>query len=350
MIAMLRMVSTFSAPEPPPRPDMARRALLVAALSAGLAGCVSAVAPVGPRRAMPVLGGRFFTMSDGARLPYRTWLPTGPVQMVVLALHGFNDSRDAWALPAPVFAAAGMAVYAPDQRGFGAAPGRGLFAGGDAMARDAAEMAEALRRRHPGVRLVLMGESMGGAVLMRLATSPWAPPDVSYVLIAPAVWGRDFMNLFLRVGLWAVASFLPGLTAARPPPPVRILASDNREALLALSRNPLTIKDTRFDTIRGLVDLMDAAQAAAAHFTAPGLFMYGGHDQLIPPAAMRAVWRHLPPGPTLRAFYPAGYHMLLRDIERAAPIGDIIAWLRAPAAPLPSGADLAAVAWLHGGR
>ncbi|MBC7800439.1 MAG: hypothetical protein H7Z10_07445 [Gemmatimonadaceae bacterium] len=41
-----------------------------------------------------------FVMPDGARLPMRTWLPAGIVpRAMVLALHGFNDSRDAWALP-----------------------------------------------------------------------------------------------------------------------------------------------------------------------------------------------------------------------------------------------------------
>ena len=53
----------------------------------------------------------------------------------------------------------------------------------------------------------------------------------------------------------------------------------------------------------------------------------------------------MPAGP-VRAFYPNGYHLLLRDKDRAKPIDDILAWIRHPDAPLPSGADLAAEAWL----
>jgi alpha-beta hydrolase superfamily lysophospholipase len=187
---------------------------------------------------------------------------------------------------------------------------------------------------------------MGAAALMRLAVLPQAPRDVRYVLCAPAVWSRAQMNIFYRVGLWAAAGLLPGLTASRPPGPIRIVASDNREALRALSDNPLTIKDTRFDTIRGLVNLMDAAQAAAPGMTAPSLFLYGGHDELVPKDAMRATWRQLPHA-ARRAFYPAGYHLLLRDLERAVPIGDIVAWLLEPGAPLPSGAEARAAAWLN---
>lgn len=336
MIAMPAMVSTF--------PPTGRRALL---LAAALAGCTSRMAPVGPRVGLPRAADGAFVLSDGARLPYRQWLPSGAPRFAVLALHGFNDSRDAWELPAPVFAAAGMALYAPDQRGFGAAPGRGLWPGGDVLARDAAEMAGLVRRFHPQVPLVLMGESMGAAVLMRLAVLPLAPRAARYVLSAPAVWGRGQMNLFYRVGLWLLASLLPGLTAAHPPGPIRIVASDNREALRALSEDPLTIKETRFDAIAGLVDLMGAAQRAASRLTEPALLLYGGHDQLVPKAAMRAAWRRLSAS-ARRGYYPAGYHLLLRDLERAVPIGDIIAWLDEPARPLPSGAEARAASWLAG--
>jgi hypothetical protein len=46
------------------------------------------------------------------------------------------------------------------------------------------------------------------------------------------------------------------------------------------------------------------------------------------------------------AYYPAGYHLLMRDHERITPIEDTLAWILRPNEPLPSGADRAAVAWL----
>ena len=81
--------------------------------------------------------------------------------------------------------------------------------------------------------------------------------------------------------------------------------------------------------MRGLVDLMDAALAAAPRFRAPALFLYGGKDELIPDKATAATWRGLPEGP-VRAFYPGGYHLLLRDHERMTPIDDILSWMRHP--------------------
>jgi acylglycerol lipase len=324
-----------------------RRAVLLTALAA--AGCTAMGAPPGPRIGLPEMTEDAFVMPDGARLPLRVWLPEGKPEAVILALHGFNDSRDAWEIPAPDFVARGIALYAPDQRGFGAAPGRGLWPGGDALVADAAEMARLVQARHPGAKLVLMGESMGGAVLMRLATSPLAPANVAgWVLVAPAVWGRARMNFILRGALWLAANTVPGLEIPGGGP-VRVKASSNLEALIRLSRDPLTIRRTRVDTLRGLVDLMDAALAASPRFTGRGLFQYGAHDELVPPAATAATWRALPaeaPAGPRRAFYPQGWHLLLRDLERKVPIQDIVAWIVDARAPLPSRADAAARSWL----
>jgi len=94
------------------------------------------------------------------------------------------------------------------------------------------------------------------------------------------------------------------------------------------------------------VNLMSAALASAPRIHEPALFLYGGKDELIPKRAMASAWRELPAGERM-AYYPDGYHLMLRDIGREVPIGDIISWIFHPSAPLPSGADRAAPAWLQ---
>ena len=325
-----------------------RRLVLLATASSALAGCVSSSVPRAASR-LPSPADEVFTMADGARLPVRSWLPDGERAVepwaVVLALHGFNDSRDAWEIPAPVFNAAGIALFAPDQRGFGGAPERGRWPGGQALVDDARAMAHLLRARYPRAKLYLMGESMGAAVLMVLAEEPDPPPAAGYVLLAPAVWGRAEMNMFLRASLWLASTFVPGVSVTGQEVPLNVHASDNREALIRLSRDSLTLHRTRFDTLRGLVDLMDEAVAAAPHVRVPALVLYGGRDDFVPKSATAATWRALPAS-AREAFYPEGHHLLLRDLDRALPITDVVRWMHDPGAPLPSGADGAARSWL----
>ncbi len=309
-----------------------------------LTGCIGQGASPGHFMAPPTVTTGSFIMPDGTALPYRVWLPEGTPSAIVLALHGMNDSRDAWEYPAPDFAAAGIAIFSPDLRGFGATETRGRWPGTADLTGDIRTMTRLVRAKYPRTRLFLMAESMGAAALMVLATQPDPPPIDGYVLVAPAVWGRSNMNLLMRTTLWLADHAIPGM-ALTGGGLVKVTASSNRAALIRLSTDPLTIHSTRVDAIKGLVDLMDEAEAAAPHFRARALFLYGGHDELVPPRATAATWQALPPG-SQRAFYPDGYHLLLRDKDRALPIGDILAWMANPGAPLPSGADRAAMAWL----
>jgi alpha-beta hydrolase superfamily lysophospholipase len=335
-------------------------ALAAATLSAGCAPTIdedSRLAGTGTARAapeprpMPRFSGTSFVAADGQVLPLREWLPPADdhgdrVKAVLLALHGFNDYSNAFDVPAEAWAKHGIATYAYDQRGFGAAPERGYWPGRAALAADIATAAGVLRRRYPGVPLYLLGESMGGAVAVVAMTgeSGTTVPDVDGVILtAPAVWGRATMDLLPRLALWGAVRLMPGLTLTgrglekRP--------SDNVAMLRALARDPLVIKETRVDVIYGLVDLMDAALDAAPFLEAPLLVMYGAKDEIVPKAPIRRFVDSLPAECRRRArlaWYEDGYHMLLRDLEGPVVTDDVATWVLAPAAPLPSGADRAA--------
>ena len=317
-------------------------------LAVGCTGLPRYGVPLPPLPARALVADDAFTMADGGVLPVRRWLPEGAPRAVVLALHGFNDSRNAWEIPAGSFTAAGIAVFAPDERGFGAAPMRGFWAGAGQLADDAAGMLGQLRGRFPGVPLFAMGESMGGAVLMTLAARADAPAVDGWVLLSPAVWGRRQMGFAVSGGLWLVSGLAPGLSVTGAEVPLKVMASDNRDALIRLARDPLTIRRTRFDALRGLTDLMDAAQDAAPRLHGRVLALYGAKDTLVPAEAMAQAWAHMP-GAVRKAYYPDGYHLLLRDKGRAGPAGDVISWMLRPGEWLPSGADLAAAAWVAAG-
>jgi acylglycerol lipase len=303
-----------------------------------------------------------FLAADGQVLPLRKWLPAGDyrddasagVRAVILALHGFNDYSNSFDGPGKAWAEHGIATYAYDQRGFGAAPDRGSWPGRAALAADAATATQILRRLYPRVPLYLLGESMGGAAVVVAMTgeSGTPVPDVDgIILTAPAVWGRATMDLLPRLALWVGVRLMPGLTLTGRG--LEITPSDNVAMLRALARDPLVIHETRIDTIYGLVDLMDAALASAPRLDVPALVTYGAKDEIIPKAAMRRFVSALPAEPGRRrrlAWYDDGYHMLLRDLEGPVVIADVASWVLAPRAPLPSGADRgAAEAFSRGG-
>ncbi|MDE8343759.1 MAG: alpha/beta fold hydrolase [Acidocella sp.] len=254
----------------------------------------------------------------------------GKLRAVVLALHGYTDSRDAWVLLAEVLNRQGIALYAPDQSGFGATANRGTWPGTAVLVDEARQMAGQLRAQYPQTKLVLMGESMGGAEAILLGASVNPPPVDAYVISAPAVWGADALNPAYQEALRVAAFLAPQkrLTGGA----VHVQASDNKAALIAFGKDPLTIHAPRLDNLAGLVRMMGDAQIACARFEKPALILYGGHDALIPKAAMRRCWQAIPAGaptgaPVVLAYYPADYHLIERDLERATPSADIAGFI-----------------------
>lgn len=313
-----------------------------------LALCVSGCAPIpfgtpNPAPDFPIVTSGSFALPDGARLPYRLYPAQGPTRAVVLALHGYTDSRDAFTLLAEALNPAGITLYAPDQSSFGATANRGHWPGTATLVDEAREMAVQLRQQYPGQKLFILGESMGGAIGLLLGASGNPPPVNGYILSAPAVWGGAALNPAYHAVLDVAATLIPGkrLTGQA----VRIKASDNRAALIAFGRDPLTLHAPSIADLAGLVALMGEAQAACANFPGPALILYGGQDQLIPAAAMRRCWDAIAQNaPVVLAYYKPDYHLIERDLERATPDADILAYILGNT--LPSAAPSQATVFL----
>jgi alpha-beta hydrolase superfamily lysophospholipase len=375
--------------------DMRRAALLVLCLL--LPACAPRVAPMGPALTTPRIEGAALVAADGVSLPLREWHPgclpppepvppaphrpggspdfaagqrppppppatpawaagttagcagARPPRGVLLALHGLNDHSGNFLLESlPGLAAAGWQVVAYDHRGFGRSPNRGIWAGADTLAADARGAVAALRARHPGLPVALLGESMGGAVALLAVQGARGPerPD-RLVLLAPALWPEDAFPGLWRAGLDVLAHTVPlmGFRATAP----GVVASDNAAALRRFGEDPLTLKEVSIELLHGLVRLMwDAAARSRGCCAAPTLVLHGANDRVVQGGPLRAALATA--DGTLRvARYAQGWHLLLRDRVREVVLADLLRFLDDARAPLPSGAEAAGRAWVSGG-
>ncbi|EIC29640.1 MULTISPECIES: alpha/beta hydrolase [Methylomicrobium] len=311
-----------------------------------LSGCMPSIYPSGAKTTVARLDTLAFITEDGARLPLRSWLPQGEPKAVIIAVHGFNDYSRFFDQPARYFSEHGIASFAYDQRGFGAAPKRGLWAGSASYADDLLTLARLVKERYPRSPIFLLGESMGGAVVMTAAKHDTTELVDGIILAAPALWARKTMPWYQNSLLWILAHTTPWLRLTGKGV-VKVTPSDNIEMLRELGRDPWVIKGARVETLYGLANLMDLAFNSADSLTEDTLLLYGEKDDIIPKkptyAFLQRFLKHKknPSGEKEKtvAFYQQGYHMLLRDLQADKTWQDIAAWIDSRKVHLPSGAD-----------
>jgi pimeloyl-ACP methyl ester carboxylesterase len=117
----------------------------------------------------------------------------------------------------------------------------------------------------------------------------------------------------------------------------RIQPTDNIQLWARISQDPLMLWDTRFDAIEGILDIMESAWKSTGRIQVPTAYFYGQKDQVIPPRPSFEAAARLKPADRT-AWFPDGYHLLLIDLHAEAVWGDVEAFIRDPAQPLPSGA------------
>lgn len=316
--------------------------LLAIAFALSLNACTPLIVqqPFAPSAAFsgPQLQNEWLVSFDGARLGLKRWEPAQEPWAVIVGLHGMNDYSNAFHLAAPWWVEQGIATYAYDQRGFGRSPARGIWAGDDLLVEDLRTVVALVRQKYPRAIIAVCGHSMGGAVAAAAFASDRPPDADRLVLIAPAVWGWKDQPLPNRTLLWLAANFTAGKVYTPPNWLAnRVKASDNLEELIAMGHDRLMLWGARSDALYGLVNLMDRGAAAVGRTRAPTFFLYGAHDQIIPKGpAFRAAKRLK--AKDRSAYYPNGYHLLMRDKSAPAVWQDIAAFIRDPSATLPSDA------------
>ena len=275
------------------------------------------------------------TLQDATPLQLRVWSAATP-QRIVVGVHGFNDYSKAFdPLARSLVADLQATVYAYDQRGFGANPSPGVWPGADRLIDDLREVVDQLRDRHPGLPITVIGESMGGAVVLRASTESPGLPVSQLILKAPAVWGAEAMPWFQRAGLQMMNAVAPNFTfSGRGVRAFGIKPTDDPEVARDLSRDPLFIKETRVSSLLGVTDLMGQALHHPMSFPTPTLVLYGLNDRIIPRTPVCSWLSRLDdessslPSHVQFFIYPEGWHLLTRQLRAAEVIRDITQWIR----------------------
>ncbi|QCI65752.1 alpha/beta fold hydrolase [Phreatobacter stygius] len=143
----------------------------------------------------------FFTARDGTRLAYRLY-EGRPGGGVAIAVHGSTGLATAVHAVGRALSAEGMNVYAIDVRGHGESGALGDIGYRGQLEDDLVDLLAVAQQRFPRERRLLLGHSLGGSFILRVAGEPIADRFDAYLALSPFISVRSDTNR-PNTGGWA---------------------------------------------------------------------------------------------------------------------------------------------------
>ena len=268
---------------------------------------------------------RSFTGVGGVRIVYDVWTPEGTPRAVVVLSHGFGEHARRYDHVARRFGEAGLATYALDHRGHGRSGGKrvrvkhiGEYTG------DFDTLVGIATREHPGLRCVVLGHSMGGAIVFADGVDRPDSYDLM-VLSGPAVAMADAVSPLLAVLAKALGAVAPGLPVQRLD---SSLVSRDPEVVAAYDADP-QVHHGRVPAgvARVLLQVGEAMPRRAPALTAPLLVVHGAQDGLVPVDGSRRLIAYVGCSDVQLKVYPGLYHEVFNEPEQAVVLDDVVSWI-----------------------
>jgi alpha-beta hydrolase superfamily lysophospholipase len=266
-----------------------------------------------------------FRGAGGLELHYRRWLPDADPRAAVVLVHGVCEHGGRYTNVVDRLAGGGYAVYAYDQRGHGASPGRRVHVDRWAEYREDLDNCLAMAAEQvPERPIVVYGHSMGSLVVLDyLLHDPRALAGaiISGAALEPAGVGTPY--------LVAVARILSGITP-------RFSVSLGLD-VDALSRDPEVLEPTA--PIRSshharpcagvprASTRSSASRRACGRIDVPLLVLHGEDDRLNLAEGARTLFEAVSHPSKRMHIYPGVRHEPHNDFGHEQVVTDVEAWL-----------------------
>ena len=200
---------------------------------------------------------------------------------------------------------------------------------------------DAVRARHSGLPVFLIGESMGSLLSAAFAAHRQEHGLAGVILSVPVVALRRPVPAFATHLVRWLARVAPSLRC----PPSRFVNGKSTAPPLtrdvdyqnSLSARPHHLRAYTFRFLSEIGDLIRDSHTHAARLDAPVLVLAAGQDCFVTVPQIEDWFRAIrSPDKTLK-IYPEAYHLLWHDWDRPRVIEDLAAWMKSRlSSPTPS--------------
>lgn len=274
----------------------------------------------------------FANLDTGVRVFYRCVFPESFKELIILS-HGFTSHSGFYIHVSREFAGYGYGVCIHDQRGHGKTAQdleKGYVDSFNDFLVDLEAFSTYVQRVFGGEKVVLMGHSMGGLVVL-LYAGKYGKVGDAVVAVAPATLipktGKFSTLIFANI-----ASTLFSRKRVKLPYVQQQIKEDVRridgELLEAMRKDELALRDA---TIRLLVEIWKASREFWRYLEriqVPTLLIHGEKDNIIPVEASRRTYSKLRTVKKELIVYPECGHLPLHEIGWRIRVKNIAEWIR----------------------
>jgi alpha-beta hydrolase superfamily lysophospholipase len=262
---------------------------------------------------------------QGTDFLFRRWDAPSP-KAVVLLVHGLGAHTARWDFLARHLASEGYASYGLELRGYGATPERprGHIDSFKTYDRDILALREAVLRDHPGRKVFLLGESLGGLIVFNLAARR---PDLFAGAILISAVFKNGMKFPLSSYLTLVSHYLFNATKTIPVPFDSAMCTRDTAYRAVMDANPDELREASLKLLMCTLGAQRSAKKLAGKLSVPALFLVAGIDKLVDAPAERKMFAKLPLADKTLREYPEMHHALSIDLGREDVFRDIVGWL-----------------------
>jgi alpha-beta hydrolase superfamily lysophospholipase len=263
----------------------------------------------------------------GLNIFYRSWKPSGPVDGVVVVVHGFNSHSGYYLWAAEQLISRGFAVYAIDHRGRGKSDGERYYVEKSShYVDDVGTLVQLAKREQPNLPVFMLGHSAGGVISCSYALDHQSElAGLICESFAFQVYAPDFALAVLK-----------GLSHLAPHAHVLKLKTEDfsrdPQVIETMTHDPLLANEVQPTlTVAEMVRADERLNKEFSTLTLPVLILHGTADKVTRPGGSQLFYDKAGSKDKTLKLYEGHYHDLLNDTERATVMNDILAWLEARA-------------------
>jgi alpha-beta hydrolase superfamily lysophospholipase len=267
------------------------------------------------------------TSYDGTKIFYRHFPADSERARVVIA-HGLGEHSGRYGNVVERMLLKGISAYVPDHRGHGQSEGkRGHVLNFAQYLSDLRLSVELAGENRPeGMKLFLLGHSMGGLIVLNFAQQ--YPDLIDGVVASSPALGMAIEVAGVKKALASLMSHIwPEMSMGNELAATKI--SHDQKVVSAYKSDPLVHDRVSVRFFSEILAAMETAHANASHLKVPTLLQVAGSDKLVNALSSTQFFEKLEFEDKTLYVYEGRYHEIYNEVEdlRKAVFNDLENWL-----------------------